>query len=238
MNLDRFKPNLKLKSNKLFNHITLPTPPKLTQHNTPSGRYYTLPTLDKRYYSVTTVLHHMTEDIITEWKNNVGDEVAKRQGAAASQLGTMLHTLSEHYLKNEELEKHFQNNLIMYHRFKAFSTELDNLDNIHCLEVQMYSEKLGIAGTVDCIAEYKGKLSIIDFKTSKKLKHESDIAHYFAQASAYAIMAYERFGLKISQVCIMISVENESPLVYTANVKDYVPVLLQAIKTFKEKLNG
>lgn len=239
MAISALKNQYKIKQNKTFNHIPFPDIDfSLTQHNTPSGRYYTLDgdESDQHFFSVTTILHHCTEDIINEWKKNIGEERAKQEGGTASSLGTQLHDLSEHYLKNQDLTNILKNNMLMFHRFNKFTKILDRLDNIKCLEKKFYSAKFGMAGTVDCIAEFDGVLSIIDFKTSKNIKYESMIHHYFAQATAYAIMVYELYGIKIPNIAILISVENDEPLVYTARCKDYFQFLLDAIKTYKSGL--
>jgi len=107
--------------------------------------------------------------------------------------------------------------------FKSIQPLLDqNVNNIHALEVPLYSHHLRVAGRVDCIAEYDGKLSIIDFKTSGKLKEESWIKGYFMQCSAYAVMYEERTGIPVSQIVIMIAVDSEHPQVFIKKRNDYI----------------
>ena len=53
--------------------------------------------------------------------------------------------------------------------FHSAKSSLDKIGKIHAIERTLYSEYLGLAGRVDCIAEYEGELAVIDFKTSKKL---------------------------------------------------------------------
>lgn len=234
--LKKLRDVYKINRTKTFNHCFLPDNVSLIQHNTDSGRYYTLPDDETKFYSVTTVLHHMTEDIINDWKKAVGDEYAKRESNIASSLGTMLHSMCEHYLLNNDVNLILKNNMHMYDRFKKFIPLLDRIDNVYALEKRMYSKALGLAGTVDCIAEFDGELAIIDFKTSKKLKYDDQIPHYFAQGTAYAAMALERYGISIKKVVILTSIENDEPSVYVKSCKEYIPVLKKAIKTFRSTL--
>jgi len=109
---------------------------------------------------------------------------------------------------------------------------LDQIDNVHCLETIMYSKKLTIAGQVDCIAEYNGKLSVIDFKTANKERQESWIENYFMQTTAYAIMYEELFGKVIDQIVILIASEDGTMRSFIKDKKDYVDKLGKAIEDF------
>ena len=75
------------------------------------------------------------------------------------------------------------------------------------LEGSMYSNELEIAGRVDCIAEFAGRVSVIDFKTSTKRKTPSQIKGYFMQETAYAIMFEEMYGVSINRIVTIIAVE-------------------------------
>ena len=112
--------------------------------------------------------------------------------------------------------------------FNKFRPLLDRIDNIHGQEVALYSDHLRLAGRVDCIAEYNGKLSIIDFKTAAKPKRKEWIDNYFAQAAAYAIMYEERTDIPIDQSVIMIAVEGDEPQVFIEKRDNYVELLLNA----------
>lgn len=116
--------------------------------------------------------------------------------------------------------------------FSILQEELEKIDNIHCLEGALWSELLGLAGRVDCIAEYNGKLSIIDFKTSTKPKTESQIENYFLQATAYAIMWAERTKQTIDQIVILVATDEGFSQVFVANPVDYVPKLRECIKQY------
>ena len=116
-----------------------------------------------------------------------------------------MHTLTEYYLKNENLP---EVQPLSEFLFKQSKPKLDLIDNIHALEKSMYSLQLGIAGTVDCIAEYNGELAIIDFKSSKKPKPRKWIDHYFVQCAAYACMLYELTNIPVKKFVILMSCEN------------------------------
>ena len=148
-----------------------------------------------------------------------GNDVANQIMRTAAKRGTAVHELAENYLNNEELSNQDVLPLAM---FTILKPELDNINNIVLQEGALYSDKWGVAGRVDCIAEYDGKLSIIDFKTSSKLKEESWIKGYFMQCSAYAVMYEERTGIPVSQIVIMIAVDSEHPQVFIKKRNDYI----------------
>ena len=181
------------------------------------------------YPSVTTITSQHGKDKILEWRKRVGEEEANRISTRASNRGTKVHKICENYLNNEEdyartnpahIHKTMPDTIAM---FKSLQPLLDeHVNNIHALEIPLYSHHLKVAGRVDCIAEYDGKLSIIDFKTSSKLKDESWIKGYFMQCSAYAVMYEERTGIPVSQIVIMIAVDSEHPQVFIKKRNDYI----------------
>ena len=181
------------------------------------------------YPSVTTITSQHGKDKILEWRRRVGEEEANRISTKASNRGTKVHKICENYLNNEEdyartnpahIHKTMPDSIAM---FKSLQPLLDeHVNNIHALEIPLYSHHLKVAGRVDCIAEYDGKLSIIDFKTSGKLKEESWIKGYFMQCSAYAVMYEERTGIPVSQIVIMIAVDSEHPQVFIKKRNDYI----------------
>ena len=167
----------------MFNHIDLNLP-SLERETIDGVRYYKVPNQEDliRLVSITSVTSHFNKEIFVKWRKKVGEEEANRITKAATSRGTDMHTLVEHHLKNEDLPKVQP---ISDFLFKISKSTLNNINNIHALESSLYSKELGIAGTVDCIAEYNGELAIIDFKTSAKPKPEDWIEHYFVQCMAY-----------------------------------------------------
>jgi genome maintenance exonuclease 1 len=70
---------------------------------------------------------------------------------------------------------------------KSVCNILPNISNPLAVESSVVHSSLGYAGTVDLVAEYMGKLSVIDWKTSKKKKVNLVQCHsYPIQVSAYA----------------------------------------------------
>jgi len=159
---------------------------KLVRVDSPEGRRYTTPE-GKSYPSVTAVSGLHGKQAILEWRKRVGEEEANRVSARASRRGTSIHSLCEDYLRNKEVSP----DMFDLEAFSSIKHELNKINNIHCLETQLYSDFLKVAGTVDCVAEYDGRISVIDFKTSARLKSRDDIHSYFMQTAAYAVMFEE-----------------------------------------------
>ena len=141
-----------------------------------------------------------------------------------------MHTLVEHHLKNEGLPKVQP---ISDFLFKISKEKLKLINNIYALEGSLYSKQLGVAGTVDCIAEYDGELAIIDFKTSAKPKPREWIDHYFVQCMAYGCMLYELTGISVKKLVIIMACENGECVVYEERDKSkYIKLLSKYIRKF------
>ncbi len=207
--------------------------PKLKRIDSEAGRVYQTPT-GKAYPSVTSVTGLHGKEAFFEWRRRVGEEEANRIAARAANRGTRVHTLCEDYLRNEEP------NVSMFdvEAFKSLRPELDKINNIHCLETKLYSDYLEVAGTVDCIAEYNGKMSIIDFKTSKRLKDRDDIHGYFMQTAAYAVMFEERTGIPVSKLVILMAVDDhDTPAVFIEKRDDWIGNFIDLRKEYKRIKN-
>ena len=188
------------------------------------------------YPSATTVLSVLSRDSIAAWRKRVGEEEANKVSQKATTRGTKIHTLTETYLKNENLEEKITEtkaSLLDVEMFNKFKSILDPIDNIHCQELALYSDHLRMAGRVDCIAEYEGKRAVIDFKTSNKAKSKSHIKSYFMQAAAYAIMYEERTGIPVPWLVILIAVEDDTPQVFVEKRDDWVKELIRTRDFFE-----
>jgi hypothetical protein len=183
----------------------------------------------KNYPSITTVLNIRKKDGLVEWRKNVGEEVANYEMRRAANRGKATHTLVEQYLKGETPS---ERGVLPLGLFKLLKPYVDQINNVHCLETIMYSHKLTIAGQVDCIAEYNGKLSVIDFKTANKERNEGWIDNYFLQTTAYAIMYEELFGKPIEQIVILIAGEDGSVSCFKKDKKEFIEPLGEAIQNF------
>jgi genome maintenance exonuclease 1 len=216
----------------MFNHVDIRLP-QLERETIDGVRYYKIPDGDEllKFVSITSVTSHHNRHIFEDWRRRVGEEEANKVNRQATSRGTDLHSIVENYLLNiPELP---EKSLISKHLFKIIRPELNNINNIHALESSLYSKILGIAGTVDCIAEYKGELSIIDFKTSKKAKPVEWIEHYFVQAAAYACMFYELTQIPVKKLVILMACEDGECVVYEEYDKaKYIKLLRNYIKDF------
>ena len=217
---------------KNFDHVKLNGElPEITTESIKGKRFYVTPEGNK-YPSITTVLSDRNKEGIVKWRESVGNDLANQVMRQAASRGTAVHTLIENYLNNEELSKQ---DVLPVALFVTMKSELDNINNIRIQEGGLYSDKLGVAGRVDCIAEYKGKISVIDFKTSTKEKKEEWVENYFIQGSAYCEMYEERFLQPIEQVVILIVTEDGAVQTFIKDKRDYLPLLKTAIKEFNEK---
>jgi len=190
--------------------------PKTKGKNIDGFRFYAVE--DKHYPSITTVLGAIPKPGLMAWRKNVGEEAAKWEMNRAARRGSATHTLVEQYLKGETPTIRDVLPLGMFRLLKPY---LDQIDNIHCLETVMYSNKLTVAGQVDCIAEYNGKLSVIDFKTANKERVDSWNENYYIQCTAYSIMYEELFGTPIDQIVILQAGEDGSAKAFVKNKVDY-----------------
>jgi genome maintenance exonuclease 1 len=211
--------------------------PELKQLDTDEStgeRFYITPN-GVKLPSVTTVLGHFKKKSLIEWRNRIGHEEADKVMYRASNRGTRFHNMMESYLRNEE---GFLDGVMpdMKQSFKDMKETLDLIDNIRYIESPLFSEKLGVAGRTDVIAEFAGVPSIIDFKTSTKEKKEEWIDNYFEQGTAYALMYEELVNEPIDQIVILISVDfMERPQVFIRDKNQYIQNLLEKIHLYKQE---
>jgi ATP-dependent exoDNAse (exonuclease V) beta subunit len=195
---------------------------KLERVTTDEGRYYVLPD-GTRARSVTSVLGEAADKTaLMEWKRRVGEKEANRISTQAARRGTAFHAICENYLLNEDS---FPPNTMPTNidSFKLVRPYLDeHVGTVYGIEAMVYSKELRAAGTADLIAQWDGVTSIIDFKTSKRLKREDWIEGYFLQATTYALMVEGLTGMEVPQIVILISVDDELPQLFIKNKEQYV----------------
>ena len=207
----------------------------LVAETTDTGRTYKCPD-GSSFNSVTTVLKVLSEDAIQAWRRRVGEDVANKIGVRAANRGTAVHSIIERYLDNDiEYDKDVMPDVLS--TFKDVQPILDeHISEILGLEAPLYSKHLKLAGRVDCVGVFDNKLSIIDFKTSRKIKKKEWIHNYFAQASAYAIMFEERTGIPVPQLVIIIAVDNEEPQVFVEKRDDWTELLFKAKEIYESRV--
>ena len=202
---------------------------------TDSGRVYLTPE-GKKYPSITTVLGVRGKEAIYEWRRRVGEEEANRIARHAATRGTALHSIAERYLNNEET--YFVNGEMPHVKsmFNSIRPLLDdNIDEIIMQECPLYSDYLGVAGRVDLVASFNGRISIIDFKTSSRLKTREEISNYFAQTAAYAIMFEERTGIPITNLVTIMAIDENEPKVFKEHRDNWVKPLKDTIKEYTQR---
>ena len=225
-----------------FDHQTVELP-KIKQKNNAlpdGGRGYETPE-GKLYPSITTVLSIRNKKSLHEWRKRVGEDVANYIARTAANRGTAVHKMCEDYLNNQhlawpsEFEKHKSKNFLAWCMFAQMKDILENINNIKCLESNLYSDTMGIAGQVDCIAEYKGKLSVIDFKTSSKERKDDYNENYYIQTCAYSYMFEERTGQKAEQCVILVVTQDGTVQEFIKQRDDYIPLLNNAIEEWNKR---
>lgn len=217
----------------MFTHVDCELP-KLKRKNIDGARYYTVN--GRPMVSITSVTSWYNKQIFIDWRKRIGEDEANRITKRATSRGTATHSLIENHLLNKEVEFDKPSPKMLFLQSKE---TLKNINNIYALEESLYSEELGVAGTVDCIAEYNGELSIIDFKTAEKPKPRDWIENYFVQAAAYACMFFERTGIPVKKLVIIMTCENGDVTVYEEYDKiKYMKKLVLYIQKFaEEKIN-
>jgi len=218
----------------MYNHKTINLP-EIKATTTDGVRLYETPEGNK-YPSITTVLSVKNKKGLFEWRKRVGDDVANYVARKAANRGTSVHHMCEDYLNNDFDEEKHKKKFLPYVLFNQLrESVLQKIDNIYAQECGLYSDKYKVAGRVDCIAEYDGKLSIIDFKTSSKERSDGWNESYYIQASAYAEMFEERTGIEINQVAILVVTEDGVVQEFVKNKTEYLPMLTDTIKEWEEK---
>lgn len=199
--------------------------PVIEQYTAPDGvRFYNTPSGEK-YPSITTILAEKNRNAISQWRDRVGHETANTISRVAAGRGTSLHKLAEKYLNNETVTPPTPLVADLWNKVRPVIDE--TINNVHCQETRLFSHHLRLAGTVDCIAEYNGRLSIIDFKTSTGNKKKEWISSYFMQCAAYAIMYEELAFIPVTQLVVIVGVEEEpEPQVFTEHRDHWTKELL------------
>ena len=218
----------------MFNHVPVKLP-QLTATNKDGIRLYETPE-GNFYPSITTVLSIRKKEGLFEWRKKVGNEVANYVAGKAARRGTKVHQMCEDYLNNmytnfpDKFNEH-KKDLLPWCLFGQLKEKvLHNIDHIYVQEASLYSDKYKLAGRVDCISQYKGVPSVIDFKTSTKERSDDWNENYYIQGTAYSEMFHERTGISISQIVILVITEDGTVQEFIKNKYDYIDYLSEAIE--------
>ena len=215
--------------------IHLATRPEMSfgirTENKNGKRHYVTPE-GELYPSITTILGEFSKASIQEWRKRVGETEANKISGKASRRGTSVHSVCESYIKNED--KYFDGQTPhVVELFKTIEPFLERIDNVHGVELGLYSDHFGVAGRTDLIAEFDGTLSVIDYKTSNKTKKKEWCESYFAQGSFYAIAYEELTQIPVSQVVIVIAVDNDQPQLFVEKRNDWADKIWEAKKLYE-----
>ena len=209
---------------KNFNHVGSELQDLQTE-NLNGKRHYVTPDGNK-YISITSLLSNLSKADIQKWRERVGEAEANKISTKASRQGTRVHSICESYIKNEYgyLDGRMPNEIDM---FSSIQPLLDRIDNVHVIEGALYSDELQLAGRTDLIAEFDGNLSVIDYKTSRKIKNWEMCHSYFMQGAFYAYAYEERTGIPVHNIVIIMAVENEKPLLFRETKNRWIEPLNQ-----------
>ncbi len=216
-----------------FNHIPVNfTQSELIEKD--DSHYYQTPS-GIVYPSITTMLQNtQTEEKKQSLQNWREQEIASDYiTQEASIIGSETHKLIENYLNGKEILENFR--LLSDAHFNNLIPFVNKINDIHGIELRLYSDKMKLAGTSDCIAKYNGKLSIIDYKTKRSNQREEWLTDHFIQATSYGVMFKELTGIKVDQIVILVSSEKNTRMEFLKNPDDYLDLLEQRIGQYYSK---
>jgi len=198
-------------------------------YSTPDGKFYP---------SITTVIGNNAKKQagLAKWRARVGKEKAAAISSRSASRGTSYHSIVEDYLNNRLHIDEYKKTPLPVVMFEHSKKVLDRISNIYLQEAALYSDNLEVAGRVDCIADFDGVLSIIDFKTSAEPKKEYYLYDYFVQETAYACCLQELYGITVKQLVTIVACENgETQVVIKPPKKEYLLKLIQYIDEYQNK---
>ena len=211
----------------------LPKLPGLERIDSPDGRTYRTPS-GLIYPSASTIVGYSEDKThLDAWREQVGDKVADDISKRATDRGTLIHENIENFIlgKPEKFSMFHQTERQMYKNVMPF---INGLEEVYCLETQMWTDTFKAAGTVDMVAQHNGSLKVIDWKTSSRFKTREDIPGYFTQGAAYAAMVYERYQMQCPTIAIVITTQDDGLLVYEERTTKWLPRFADARKKYLE----
>ena len=198
-------------------------------YSTPDGNFYP---------SITTVIGNNAKKQagLAKWRARVGKEKAAAISSRSASRGTSYHSIVEDYLNNRLHIDEYKKTPLPVVMFEHSKKVLNRISNIYLQEAALYSDNLEVAGRVDCIADFDGVLSIIDFKTSAEPKKEYYLYDYFVQETAYACCLQELYGITVKQLVTIVACENgETQVVIKPPKKEYLLQLIAYIDEYRNK---
>jgi len=221
----------------LFNHVGIDNPIEMNTVTIDGKRYYVTPQGNK-YPSITTVISSNAKKQagLAKWRARVGKDKAQAKSTNSATRGTRYHKLVEDYINNQLDKTKYHDMPLPWFMFTKSQKVLDRINNIYLQEAALYSDVLKLAGRVDCIAEFDGVLSIIDFKTSAEKKPEKYLMDYYVQECGYACMLQELYGITVQQLVTIVATEEGEPQVSVVKPKkEYLILLQEYIQEYQNK---
>jgi hypothetical protein len=198
----------------------------------PTGRVYDI--LGHKLPSITTVLSKTQSkdkvDSLLRWKEALGEK-ADIISKEATENGTAVHELIEKFLNGDPIDASAYSEKVVQ-GFNALKTKLKKIDEVWAQEKVLYSMSLGVAGRCDCVGVFRGKPSIIDYKTSARIKSREQIEDYFIQVTAYAMMHNEMFGTEIENGVIIMSAGFSIPQEFIVKTDKYIDLVKDKINQY------
>jgi genome maintenance exonuclease 1 len=224
---------------KTFKQVNLKTEIPLLECETSDDgiRFYETPE-GLWYPSITTLLSQLSKEGLEKWAARVGKEVAEKEKKKGARRGTGLHEIAEQYLLNnfEDVQRRLKADAGHRLLFNAVKGYLNEIDYVAATEISLWSDRFGLAGTCDCIADFRGKPCIIDFKTAKYLRKKEWIDNYFMQATFYSYAFQERTGIKVPNLAIIFAHDNGTSAVFEEHRDNWVKKLEQVNTKYREQL--
>lgn len=187
------------------------------------------------YPSVSTVVGFGPSFELDRWRQRVGAEEAAKITRIAAHRGTQMHASIEQILLGEKGVTKSLNPFLAPIVRGIEDKFIPRVSETLAVEKRLYSHNLQMAGTVDCVARVDGELSVVDWKNSRRNKDRSEVESYFMQCAAYAICWYERYGMQIKKLhIVMYSDDSPVPIVFEEKVSAWIAPLRRKREQFRE----
>ena len=196
-------------------------------YQTPNGEIYP---------SITTILQNTMsnekKESLQNWKEQeIASEYITQEAAI---IGTETHKLIENHIN--EVRQTDEVRLLSVAHFNNLIPFLQKINDVHGTELRVYSDVMKLAGTSDCIANYDGELSIIDYKTKRSNQKEEWMTDHFIQGTAYSQMFKELTGIEVKQVVILVSSEKNSKMEFVKKTENYKDLLTKRLNQYYDIL--
>ena len=173
------------------------------------------------YPSVTTLLSSTVPEAaragLERWR--ALDPASEYISSEARLTGTAAHRMIEQRLSGREPDS--DGRLLSRAHYENLLPFLAKISDPLGVELGLYSDRMRLAGTPDCVAWYDGRMSVIDYKTKRSEQREEWLRDYFLQGAAYSRMFEERTGVAVPRVVILVSTEQDTRGEFVREASDF-----------------